>query len=860
MEIKQIRALRGPNIWSRRTALSATLRLTPAERALRQSPDFEASLRARLAGLGNLERTEPALSSGLAHVIERASLTLQTRAGCPVTFSRTVATVEPDTFKVVVEYTVEEVGRAAFDAAVALCRATQTGDDFDVSGTLAELKALDEDLRLGPSTGAIVKAAMDKGIPVKRLNEGSLVQFGWGRKQRRILAAETDQTSAIAESIAQDKDLTKTLLTAVGVPVPEGRPAVSAEDAWAAAQEIGLPVVVKPRHGNQGRGVTVHLESRERVMAAYEAAAQITSSVIVERCVTGHDFRILVIGGRFVAASRRDPPHVTGDGSSSVRQLVDHVNADPKRTDGHATSLSKIPLDDIALSVLAAQGLTPESVPLSGTLVLLRRNANLSTGGTATDVTEEVHPEVRQKAVCAAKVIGLDVCGVDVLCNRIDRPLEEQGGVVIEVNAAPGLRMHLDPSYGRPRPVGKAIIAYMFKNGDMGRIPLVAVSGTNGKTTTVRLISHILQVTGTSVGMACTDGIYVGGKRTESGDCSGPKSARSLLLNPAVEAAVMETARGGILREGLGWDRCDVAVVTNIGTGDHLGLEYVTTTEELAVVKRVIVENVSPTGFAVLNAADQHTVAMARSCPGAVIFFAVDQSTPTLVAHRAAGMRVVFVDGADIVAREGAFEKRIPLAAVPLTRRGTIRFQVENTLAAVAAAWALKVDWDVVRSGLATFTSDIRTAPGRFNVMDIRGATVIADYGHNADAIAALAASAEAFPAKRRIVVISAPGDRRDSDIRKQGEILGDAFDEVVLYQDKCQRGRRDGEVLALLRQGLANARRATQISEIRGEFLAIETAVSHLQPGDLCLLLVDQVTESLQFIERLAASSTAIH
>jgi cyanophycin synthetase len=471
-------------------------------------------------------------------------------------------------------------------------------------------------------------------------------------------------------------------------------------------------------------------------------------------------------------------------------------------------------------------------------------------------VTEEVHPQVAARAIAAARVIGLDICGVDILTSRIDRPLEEQGGVVLEVNAAPGLRMHLDPSYGRGRPVGKAVVSHMFGEGETGRIPIVAVSGTNGKTTTVRLAAHILHMPGKCVGVACTDGIYVAGRKNESGDCSGPRSAKALLSNPTVEAAVLETARGGILREGLGWDRCDVAVVTNIGTGDHLGLEFITTAEDLAVVKRVIVENVSPSGYAVLNGADPHAVAMAKSCPGAVIFFASNRDTPALVAHRAAGGRVLYAEDGCLVARRGSFEERIPLAAVPFTRNGSLQFQVENALAAVGAAWALNVDWGQIRSGLATFVTDVATSPGRFNVLNLRGATVIADYGHNADAIAALVKAVEVFSARRRIVVISGPGDRRDADIRRQAEILGDAFDEVILYQDKCQRGRQDGEVMALLRDGLKNARRATEISEIRGEFLAIETGIAHIRPGDLCLLLVDQVAESIRFIERLAAAA----
>jgi cyanophycin synthetase len=781
---------------------------------------------------------------------------MQAKAGCRVTFSRTVATVDFDTYKIIVEYVEEDVGRAAMDAAIELCTAVLENKDFNAASKIAELKSMDEDIRLGPSTGAIVKAALDRDIPIRRLNKGSLVQFGWGSRQRRILAAETDETSAIGESIAQDKDLTKTLLAAAGVPVPEGRSVKDAEDAWAAALEIGGAIVVKPRYGNQGRGVTVNPSGKEAVIAAYAYAKQINSTVIVERCATGYDYRLLVIGGKLAAAARRDPPRVTGDGMHTVGELVARVNADPKRTEGHATSLSRIPLDEIALSALAAQQLTAESIPPVGALVYLRRNANLSTGGSATDVTDEVHPQAAARAVAAARVIGLDICGVDILTDRIDRPLEERGGVVIEINAAPGLRMHLDPSYGNGRPVGKAIVKHMFPKGENARIPLAAVSGTNGKTTTVRLIAHILSKPGTRVGLACTDGIYVGGKKIDTGDCSGPRSARALLSNPMVDAAVLETARGGILREGLGWDRCDVAVVTNIGVGDHLGLEYIMTTEDLAVVKRVIVESVSPKGYAVLNAADPHTAAMARACPGSVVFFAESPEQPMLVAHRAAGGRTICVEGTDIVARCNGFEERIPLCAVPLTHNGAVRFQNENAMAAVGAAWSLNIPWNQIRAGLLSFVTDIRTTPGRFNVLSVRGATVIADYGHNADAILALARSMDSFPSRRRVVVISAPGDRRDSDIRAQGEILGDAFDEVILYQDQCQRGRADGEVLALLREGLKNARRAKEISEIRGEFLAIETGIAHLEPGDLCLLLVDQVTESLQFIERLASSS----
>ncbi|MBC7597902.1 MAG: cyanophycin synthetase, partial [Polaromonas sp.] len=698
---------------------------------------------------------------------------------------------------------------------------------------------------------AIVDAAVARGIPYKRLTKGSLVQFGWGARQRRIQAAELDGTSAVSESIAQDKDLTKKLLLAAGVPVPNGRPVADADDAWAAAQKIGLPVVLKPQDGNQGKGVTVNIVTREHLNIAFLAAAE-HGDVMVEKFLPGNDFRLLVVGNKLVAASRREPPQVLGDGLHTVRELVDIVNQDPRRGEGHATSLTKIRFDDIAVARLAVQDMTPESIPARGRRVVLRNNANLSTGGTATDVTSDVHPEVAARAVTAAQMVGLHICGVDVVCESVLRPLEAQNGGVVEVNAAPGLRMHLSPSYGKGQAVGGAMINELFAPGDDGRVPVLAVTGTNGKTTVTRLIAHLLTASGMRCGMTNTDGVWVDGRQTDSGDCSGPKSARNVLMHPDVDAAVFEVARGGILREGLGFDRCQVAVVTNIGSGDHLGLNHITTVEDLASVKRVIVQNVAPNGYAVLNAADPLVAAMAAACPGNLIFFAADRHHPLMVTHRAQGKRTIYVDGNALVAAEGAWRERVPLQNIPLTRGGSIGFQVENVMAALAAAWAVGVTWDTLKSGLASFVSDAHNAPGRFNVLDYRGATVIADYGHNPDAMRALVAAVDAMPAtpgQTRSVVISGAGDRRDSDIRDQTIILGKAFDEVLLYQDAAQRGRANGEVMGLLREGLEGpnkASRTTRIDEIHGEFLAIDTALARLQPGDLCLILVDQVQEAL--------------
>lgn len=832
MEVTRIRALRGPNLWSHHTAIQSIVSCAAHENAIAGLPGFEARLRERFPELGSLQPTGHNDTISMAHVLEMVALGLQAQAGCPVTFSCTTATLDSHVYQVVVEYSEEAVGRKALEMAQALCEAAQTDNAFDLAAALTELRDLDEEVRLGPSTGCIVDAAVARGIPFSRMTEGSMVRFGWGSQQRRIQAAEIDSTSAISEAIAQDKQLTKKLLSAAGVPVPAGREVLDADDAWKAACEIGLPVVIKPLDGNQGKGVTVNINSEESLRKAYDVAATFSDSILVERFMPGNDFRLLVVGDKLVAAARREPPKVVGDGVSSVAQLVEQVNRDPRRGSGHSTSLTKIRFDDIAKECLAIQGFSAESVPLKGQRVNLRNNANLSTGGSATDVTDDVHPDVAARAVAAAHMVGLDICGVDVVCDSILRPLEEQGGGMVEVNAAPGLRMHLAPSFGKGRPVGEAIISTLFKGGETGRIPLVAVTGTNGKTTTVRLISHLLKARGLRVGMTNTDGVYVDGQCIDTGDCSGPKSARSVLLHPDVDAAVLETARGGVLREGLAFDRCDVAVVTNVGTGDHLGLNYITTVQDLAVLKRVIVQNVSAKGVAVLNAADANVASMAKKTKGAVTFFAQDRHHPVMATHRAQGHAVVYVEEGNLVAAQGDFKHHIPLSKIPVTLGGAIGFQVENVMASVAAVWALKVEWATIEAGLASFSNDNDNAAGRFNLFHYRGATVIADYGHNPDAMAALVQAVEAMPATRRSVVISGAGDRRDQDIRQQTEILGAAFDEVVLFEDQCQRGRKDGEVIALLREGLKGATRTTESSEIYGEFLAIDNAMDKLKDG----------------------------
>jgi len=852
IDVTRTRALRGPNLWSKHTSVEALVQCdTQHSIDVRISaPDFSNRLRHLFPSIYSIYNSTSESVYTFAHALEEATLSLQIEAGCPVTFSRTTATPKEGLYQVVVQYTVEQVGRLAIGYAQELLQAAMNNTDFSLAKAIANLREVDEDLRLGPSTASIVNAGLNRNIPFIRLTEGSLVQLGWGSKQRRIQAAETDASSAIAESIAQDKELTKKLFRMAGLPVPEGRPVKDVDDAWAVAQEIGLPVVVKPQDGNQGKGVAVNVKTRAELEAAYNIALRYREDIMVERYLPGSDYRMLVIGNKLIAAARREPALVVGDGEHTVRQLVDIVNADPLRGEGHSYPLTRIRIDEVALACLQEQNLDESSVPPKGMRVIMRNNANLSTGGSATDVTDDVHPEVAASAVLAAQMVGLDICGVDIVCETILRPLEEQNGGIIEVNAAPGLRMHLSPSFGKGRDVGKAVIEQMFPDGENGRIPVVAVTGTNGKTTTVRLISHLLASSGLRMGIANTDGVYANGYQFDSGDCAGPQSALRVLMHPNVDAAVLETARGGMLREGLAFDKCQVAVVTNIGSGDHLGLNYISTVEDLAVLKRVIVRNVDPSGMAVLNAEDPLVVAMAAQCPSAVTFFAYNAKTPALATHRAQGKRVLFVEGDHIVAAEGKFEMHIPLAQVPITHNGALRFQVANVMAAIAAGWALKLNWEGMCEALSHFVSDAQSVPGRFNVFDYKQAKVIVDFGHNADAVKAIAEAINVFPAKRRSVVICGTGDRRDEDLRALTRNIGHAFDDVILFEDACQRGRSDGEVIALLREGLQGATRVQTIEDVYGEFKAIDRALEKLQAGDVCLILIDQIQESMAHVQ----------
>ena len=847
MEIRRIFALRGPNIWSRHPVLEAWVDLKDLkDRSSDSVPGLNDRLMAWLptmiehrCSVGERGGFFQRLRDGTypAHILEHVCIELQNLAGSTVGYGRARETAEEGVYRVVVRYRDERLARACLLAARELVLAAIHDEPYDVTQEVSKLRELADRVCLGPSTAAIVAAADARGIPARRLNEGSLVQLGQGAKQRRIWTAETDRTSAVAESIAQDKELTKSLLRAGGIPVPEGRLVADADDAWQAAEEIGVPVVVKPRDGNHARGVFTSLTSEAQVHAAFEIAIREGSGVIVEKFAEGAEHRLLVVGGKLVAATRGDIASIVGDGQRTVAQLIDEqINSDPRRGSYESCPLCRISLkDETTLMHLERQGHRPDSVPAAGESVVVQYSDNL-----AIDVTDQVHPSIAAHVALAAQIVGLDVAGLDVVANDISQRLEDQGGVVVEVNAGPGLAMHLAPSVGTPRPVGEAIVETLFPPGENGRIPIVCVTGTNGKTTVARLVAHILRSAGRVVGMTCSDGIDVSGRTIEGGDCAGPRSARKILVNPQVEAAVFEAARGGILREGLGFDRCDVAVVTNIGQADHLGLHNVNSVDDMFTVKRTPVDVVLPTGAAVLNAGDPLVVKMAPLCAGSVIFFALDGMHPTLQQHRGQGKRAAFVRDGQLILGEGPSETDlISINEIPITHSGRAPFRVENALAAAAAAWALGLRNEAIRAGLETFRADRQDDPCRFNVVLHGDATLVIDDCHNVSALLAVVSALERFPHRKCTAVYSAGDQRRDEDITRQGEILGAAFDRVILYDDPSATDRAKGDVPGLLRNGLALGQRVAEIIYVSDYREAVGTALGLLKPGELALLQV---------------------
>lgn len=870
IQIMKIKVLIGANIWAYRPVLEILTDIGKYEHfPSNKLPGFTERLVETIPTLwehrcsegrpgGFLERLR--LGTYMGHILEHIILELQSLAGIDVGFGRTRQTEHYGQYRVIVDYRDPEAAKECVYLAVDLADALAAGQtlDFDLRERIEEVRDIAESNMLGPSTQSIVDAARHRGIPWFRLNKGSLVQLGHGKYARRIQASETSFTSNIGVEIASDKDLTKELLGKVGVPVPRGEVVRHADDAWDAARAIDGPVVVKPADGNQGKAVSVNLATEEQVHTAFELAREHSRHVIVEEFMSGVDYRMLVVGGKLIAAAERRPAQVVADGLHSVRDLVKMVNEDPRRGQGHGSALTRIRMDAAAELTLDKQGYTWDSVPPAGQAVLLRDNSNLSTGGTATDVTDEVHPDNAALAVLAAETIGLDIAGVDVVCENIKRPLYQQGGGVVEVNAAPGLRMHVFPSEGKPRPVGQAIVNMLFPSDAQTRVPLIAVTGTNGKTTVTRMIAHIYSTMKKFVGMTSTDGIYFNGVRRVKGDCSGPQSAEAVLQHPRVEVAVLETARGGILRQGLAWDESTVSVVTNVAS-DHLGLEGIETPERLARVKRVPVESVSRLGYGVLNADDPLVAAMAPYCTGQVMFFGANPANPVMSAHLAAGNKAAFVRDGQMILAEGYDETELMrVSDVPATYGGLVPFQSLNALAAAAACWGAGVPIDSIRLGLRTFQTDENMTPGRFNMFNVGRVRVIVDYGHNPHALRAIQASIAQMRPSRTIGVVAAPGDRRDADIQELAVVASHTFDWIIVREDEDLRGREPGEVAHLIAETIERARPSLPLTVIPDEHEAVDQALDMARPGDLVVIFVDAVDESIEQVKAAARAAEA--
>ncbi len=886
LKVVERQVFRGPNYWSYDPAIRLLVDLGSLEDWPSDTiPGFVDGLLEMLPGVadhscslgrrgGFGERLREGTWAG--HVAEHIALELQRETGSHVYRGKTRSAGEPGRYNVIYGYWEERVGMAAGDLAVRLVNhLVRPVEGFDFLAELEELIRLAERRAFGPSTQAILDEAASRDIPFIRLNEASLVQLGWGKYQQRIRATMTSKTSALAVDIAGDKDVTRRLLASAGLPVPRGEIVRTVEEAVAAANRIGFPVVTKPLDGNHGRGVGLDLRGDEDVRTGFgRAVAEARrGQVVVESYVTGQDYRVLVIGGRMVAVAERVPAHVTGDGKHTVSDLVEIANSDPRRGIGHEKVLTRITVDDAAIELLRKQGLGLDDVPPEGAFVQLAATGNMSTGGISIDRTWEAHEENVEIAEEAARVVGLDVAGIDFLTPDITHPVRETGGAIVEVNAAPGFRMHTHPTEGEAQFVAKEVVDLLFPSGMPSRIPIVAVTGSNGKTTTTRMIAHIFKGMGRSVGMTTTDGIYIDERLVKRADASGPKSAQMVLQNPRVDFAVFETARGGILREGLGYGRNDVAVVLNV-TGDHLGLKGIDSLEQLAAVKQVVVEAVPKTGYAVLNADDPLVAEMRKACSGSVIMFSMQEKNDLVERWVRRGGKAVVLEkgplGEMMVIKEG--RRTMPIAWVhtlPSTFEGRARMMVQNAMAAAAAAHAAGAHLHDIRQGLRSFTTSIYQAPGRLNVFDLDGVKVIVDYAHNPAGLATLGDFVErltsdaptggrpgeaSWSANLRVAVVATAGDRRDEDMRELGRVAAKHFDDVIIREDRNTRGRRRGETAALILAGVQEAisagARAGSAEIVVDEMDATRKALARSRPGDLVVLCVDYATDVYKELE----------
>jgi cyanophycin synthetase len=889
VRIREIRVYRGPNYYSYDQAVRMVVELGAREDEPTDTlPGFADALLAQLPGLsehqcsrgrdgGFVERLREGTWAG--HVCEHVALELQRSAGHEITRGKTRSTGERGVYNVIYDYLDETVAMLAGRLAVRLVNHLITPEDgFDFAAEHEAFLRTSQRVAFGPSTQAILEEATARDIPWQRLNSASLVQLGQGVHQRRIRATMTSLTSSLAVDVASDKELTNRLLAAAGLPVPASEVVRTAADAVRMARRIGYPVVVKPLDGNHGRGVAINLTSEAEVTAAFADAYDQSRRgyVIVESFISGRDYRVLVVGGNMVAIAERVPAHVIGDGTHTVAELVEITNADPRRGVGHEKVLTRIDVTAAAVELVRAQGFEMDSVPARGEMVKLALTGNMSTGGISIDRTFEAHPDNVDIAEEAARVVGLDIAGIDFLCPDIPQPVRATGGGICEVNAAPGFRMHSHPTVGEPQYVAKPVVDLLFPPGSPARIPIVSVTGTNGKTTTARMIAHIFRGMGRKVGMTSTDGIVIDDRLVIRADASGPRSARMVLQNPRVDFAVFEVARGGILREGLGFQRNDVAVVLNAAP-DHMGLRGIDTVEQLARVKQVIVEAVPKSGSAVLNADDDLVAGMRRACSGEVTWFSVRARNRMIEDHCRHGGKAVVLEPGElgdlIVLVHG--RRRMPLAythLLPATFGGKAMFNVQNAMAAAGAAYCAGAHLHDIRAGLRSFTPSYYQAPGRMNLTEVQGVKVIVDYCHNAPAMVALGDfvdkffdEAQGLERPQRIGVIATAGDRRDSDMVDLGAEAGRHFDRIVVREDENLRGRRPGEAAELIASGVraaeADGGRVRMLDIVLDEIESTRAAVSLANPGDLVVLCVDRaraVWDELQAIGQVAQAGAA--
>jgi len=870
MQILEKRVYRGPNPYAHFGVIRLRLDLGLLEQwPSAKLPGFVDGLLKHVPSLeehgcsygtpgGFVRRLREDEGTWLGHVLEHVAIELQNLAGADVTFGKTRGTGAPGEYFVVYQFEEESVGAAAGELALRLLLSLVPAElrppshaaepPFDFAVELDELIAYAQRRQLGPSTASLVRAAEERDIPWMRLNDGSLVQFGHGRYQQRIQATITSQTRHIAVEIASDKEETIRILGDLGLPVPRQSVVWSAAGAVEAAQDIGYPVVVKPLDANHGRGVSIDLRDEAAVQVAFVKAKEHSNAVIVESFIPGFDHRMLVVNGKLVAVAKRIPGHVVGDGEHTIEQLVEIVNRDPRRGIGHEKVLTRIELDDQAMRLLALAGHTPQTVLPAGEAFYLRSTGNLSTGGTAIDMTDVVHPDNAEMATRAAQAIGLDVAGIDFITPDISRSYREVGGAICEVNAAPGFRMHVAPTEGRPRDVAGPVMDMLFPPGTPSRIPIVSITGTNGKTTVSRMVAHTLKMSGYTVGLTTTDGVYIDGTRTVAGDMTGPVSAQMVLRDPTVDAAVLETARGGLLRSGLGYRSNDVGVVLNV-QGDHLGIGGVNTLDDLARIKRIVIE--VSRSCAVLNADDQRVLQMADHTPAKRIAYVTMNPRHELVREhiRAGGAACVLEEGINgqmiTLYDNGNHMPLLWTDLIPATLEGKAMFNVSNAMFAALVAWVMGVKLENIRTGLRTFDTTFFQAPGRLNVYDELPFKVILDYGHNPAAVGAMADTVKRMDVKgRRLCVLSAPGDRRNEDMLNIAAAAAGAWDHFILRRDDDPRGRDDGEVTGILRKGLVERGVPPErITVIEDEQQALAAGLAMAQQGDLLVVFGDNIT-----------------